>query len=29
MTEETLKVFLTLKDTGKLKNIVLFDRIDK
>lgn len=28
LTEATLKVLLDLKDHGKVKNLVLFDRID-
>jgi len=29
LTADTLKVLLGLKDHGKLRNLVLFDRIDK
>ena len=28
LTEATLKILLGLKDHGKLKNVVLFDRVD-
>lgn len=29
LTSDTLKVLLNLKDHGKLKNLVLYDRIDQ
>lgn len=29
LSADTLKVLVTLKDFGRLKNIVLYDRVDK